>query len=167
MIRVGSGYDIHRLVPGRPLILGGVTIPHTHGLDGHSDADVLCHAMADAILGALGLPDIGHHFPNSDPACRGISSLLILERCRKLADEAGATLHNIDATLLAEAPKIQPHLAQMKANVAGALCLPAAAIGIKATTNERLGSIGRCEGMAAMAVACLDVPAAPPSLPSS
>ncbi len=163
MIRVGIGYDIHRLVPGLPLTLGGVLIPHTHGLDGHSDADVLCHAIADAVLGALGLPDIGHHFPNSDPACRGMSSLNILARCRELADAAGATLHNIDATLLAEEPRIQPHLTEMKARVSGALRVPAGAVGIKATTNERLGSIGRREGMAAMAVACLDLPTQQPS----
>lgn len=159
MIRVGCGYDIHRLAPGLPLKLGGVQIAHTHGLEGHSDADVLCHAIADAVLGALGLADIGHHFPNDDPSLRGMSSLLILEHCRKLAKDRGATLHNVDATLLAEQPKILPYLDEMKSLIAGALGLPPTAVGIKATTNERLGSIGRQEGMAAMAVACLDLPA--------
>lgn len=150
---IGIGYDVHRFAEGRPLVLGGVTIPHGRGLDGHSDADVLCHAIADAILGAMGLPDIGHYFPPGDPACKGISSLKILETCRNLAKEHGFTLINIDSTLIAEAPKILPHREAMKAKIAAALGIPAARVGIKATTNEAMGFIGRQEGIAAMAVA--------------
>lgn len=150
---IGIGYDIHRFAEGRPLVLGGVEIEHTHGLDGHSDADVLSHAIADAVLGALGLPDIGHHFPPGDPACAGICSLEILAKCAALAAETGATLVNIDSTLIAEAPKILPHREAMRHNIANALGIPPERIGIKATTNEMLGAIGRREGIAAIAVA--------------
>lgn len=150
---IGLGYDIHRFAEGRPLILGGVEIPHTHGLDGHSDADVLSHAIADAVLGALGLPDIGHWFPPGDPACAGISSLKILEKAAALAREHGHHIVNIDATLIAEAPKILPHREAMQARIGQALGLAPQRVGIKATTNEMLGAIGRREGMAAMAVA--------------
>lgn len=150
---VGIGYDIHRFVQGRPLILGGVEIAHTHGLDGHSDADVLSHAIADAVLGALGLPDIGHHFPPGDPACAGICSLEILATCREFAAKSGATVVNIDSTLVAEAPKILPHREAMRRNIADALGIAPERVGIKATTNEMLGAIGRREGIAAMAVA--------------
>jgi 2-C-methyl-D-erythritol 2,4-cyclodiphosphate synthase len=153
MIRTGIGYDVHRLVSGRPLILGGVTLPHAVGLDGHSDADVLCHAIADALLGSLGLPDIGHYFPPGDESIRGISSLEILRRIAAILAEAGATIHNVDATLIAERPKILPHVAAMKQNIAAALGLTPQQIGVKATTNERLGFLGREEGMAAMAIA--------------
>lgn len=153
--RVGIGYDIHRLEEGRPLVLGGVEIPSGKGLVGHSDADVLSHAMADAILGAAGLADIGHYFPNTDPAIAGISSLRILERAVAEAREAGWRLGNVDATLIAEKPKIAPYLAGMRSKLAGALALPENAVGIKATTNEGLGSLGRGEGMAAHAVAYL------------
>jgi 2-C-methyl-D-erythritol 2,4-cyclodiphosphate synthase len=149
----GLGYDIHRFIEGRPLVLGGVTIPHDRGLDGHSDADVLSHAIADAVLGALGLPDIGHYFPPGDPACAGICSLDILVRCRELAAEAGMTLINVDSTLIAEAPKILPHRDAMRTNIGTALGIPNERVGIKATTNEMLGAIGRREGIAAMAVA--------------
>ena len=149
----GIGYDIHRFTEGRPLVLGGVEIPHDRGLDGHSDADVLSHAIADAVLGALGLPDIGHYFPPGDPACAGIRSLDILAKCRRLAADAGMTLVNVDATLIAEAPKILPHRDAMRANIGTALGIPPARVGIKATTNEMLGAIGRREGIAAMAVA--------------
>jgi 2-C-methyl-D-erythritol 2,4-cyclodiphosphate synthase len=142
----------------RPLVLGGVVIPHPLGLDGHSDADVLCHAIADALLGAAGEPDIGHLFPNTDPSIRGISSLEILRRVRALLDEKSIRLHNIDATLIAEEPKISPHLALMKERVGAALGLPPARIGIKATTNESMGFLGRSEGMAALATACVDRP---------
>ena len=121
MIATGIGYDVHRLVVDRPLVLGGVVIPHPLGLDGHSDADVLCHAIADALLGAAGEPDIGHLFPNTDPSIRGISSLEILRRVRALLDEKSIRLHNIDATLIAEEPKISPHLALMKERVGAAL----------------------------------------------
>jgi 2-C-methyl-D-erythritol 2,4-cyclodiphosphate synthase len=158
MIATGIGYDVHRLVVDRPLVLGGEVIPHPLGLDGHSDADVLCHAIADALLGAAGEPDIGHLFPNTDPSIRGISSLEILRRVRALLDEKSIRLHNIDATLIAEEPKISPHLALMKERVGAALGLPPARIGIKATTNESMGFLGRSEGMAALATACVDRP---------
>lgn len=150
---IGIGYDVHRFKEGRPLVLGGVTIPHSHGLDGHSDADVLCHAIADAILGAMGLPDIGHYFPPTDPGCEGIYSLKILEKCRELASEQGCRLINVDSTLVAEAPKILPHREAMQARIATALGVPTARVGIKATTNETMGFVGRKEGIAAMAVA--------------
>ena len=156
MIATGIGYDVHRLVADRPLVLGGVEIPHPLGLDGHSDADVLCHAIADAILGAAGEPDIGHLFPNTDPTIRGISSLEILRRVRAVLEEKSIRLHNIDATLIAEEPKISPHLALMKERVGAALGLPPVRIGIKATTNESLGFLGRGEGMAALATASVD-----------
>jgi 2-C-methyl-D-erythritol 2,4-cyclodiphosphate synthase len=158
MIATGIGYDVHRLVADRPLVLGGVQIPHPLGLDGHSDADVLCHAIADAILGAAGEPDIGHLFPNTDPTIRGISSLEILRRVRAVLEEKSIRLHNIDATLIAEEPKIFPHLALMKERVGATLGLPPSRIGIKATTNESLGFLGRGEGMAALATACVDRP---------
>jgi 2-C-methyl-D-erythritol 2,4-cyclodiphosphate synthase len=154
---VGIGYDVHRFAEGRPLVLGGVTIPHTHGLEGHSDADVLCHAIADAILGAIGEADIGHHFPNTDPACRGMSSLEIVRRSVELAQAQGGRVRNIDASLIAEAPKIAPHLAAMKANLAVILALPERRVGIKATTNEKMGFVGRSEGIAAMAVASVEM----------
>ena len=153
MNRVGIGYDVHQFATNRPLILGGVTIPHSHGLQGHSDADVLSHAIADAVLGALGLPDIGYYFPPTDPSIEGISSLLILQKCRALAEEKDAEIVNIDSTLIAEAPKILPYRESMQSKIADALGLQPALIGIKATTNERMGFVGRGEGMAAMAVA--------------
>jgi len=158
MIATGIGYDVHRLVTGRPLILGGVEIPHPLGLDGHSDADVLCHAIADALLGAAGEPDIGHLFPNTDQSIRGISSLEILRRVRALLDEKSIAIHNIDSTLVAEEPRISPYLANMKELVGAAFNLPPARVGIKATTNETMGFLGRGEGMAAMATACVDRP---------
>lgn len=154
----GIGYDVHRFVDGRPLILGGVEIPHDQGLDGHSDADVLCHAIADAILGAIGDTDIGHHFPNTDPKIAGISSLEIVRKAAELVRQIGGKLVNIDSTLIAEAPKISPHLAAMKRNLALALALPERRVGIKATTNESLGFLGRREGIAAMAVASVMLP---------
>ncbi len=158
MTRTGIGYDVHRLVTGRRLILGGVDIPHVTGLEGHSDADVLCHAIADALLGAAGLPDIGHYFPPSDESIRGISSLEILRRVTALLTEKGAHINNLDATLIAERPKILPHVAEMKANIAAATGLRADCVGIKATTNEGMGFPGREEGMCAMAVACVEMP---------
>jgi len=154
----GIGYDVHQLVAGRPLVLGGVTIPHDRGLDGHSDADVLCHAIADAILGAVGERDIGHHFPNTDESIRGISSLEILRRVALIVTAHGGRITNIDSTLIAEAPKIGPHLNEMRQRLAGALGLPPARVGIKATTNEKLGFLGRAEGIAAMAVAGVECP---------
>ena len=157
MTTTGLGYDIHRFTAGRPLILGGVEIPHDRGLDGHSDADVLSHAIADAILGAIGEQDIGHHFPNTDPSIRGISSLKILEKAAALARQRGARLNNIDATLIAESPKIAPHILPMRERLAAALGLPAARVAVKATTNEGLGTLGRGEGIAALAIACVEI----------
>jgi 2-C-methyl-D-erythritol 2,4-cyclodiphosphate synthase len=158
MTLCGIGYDVHRFVEGRPLILGGVEIPHSHGLEGHSDADVLCHAIADAVLGAIGERDIGHHFPNTDDSIRGMSSLEIVRKAADLVRTQGGRVLNIDASLLAEAPKIAPHLASMKANLAPVLGLTPQRVGLKATTNERLGFIGRQEGIAALAVASVELP---------
>jgi 2-C-methyl-D-erythritol 2,4-cyclodiphosphate synthase len=156
MTRTGIGYDVHRLVEGRKLILGGVEIPHSLGLDGHSDADVLAHAVADALLGCIGGGDIGHHFPNTDESIRGISSLEILHRAVEVLTQAGARPVNVDATIIAEAPRITPHLAAMRKKLATALEMNEADVSIKATTNEQLGSIGRGEGIAAMAVATVE-----------
>ncbi len=156
MTRCGIGYDVHRLIAGRKLILGGVEIAHTHGLDGHSDADVLAHAIADAVLGAIGERDIGHHFPNTDESIRGLSSMKILRGVAAVLVKKKARLMNVDATLLAEAPKIAPHIPKMREEIARALKLPNERISIKATTNEGLGTIGRGEGMAAMAVASVE-----------
>jgi 2-C-methyl-D-erythritol 2,4-cyclodiphosphate synthase len=156
MTRSGIGYDIHRLAPGRKLVLGGVEIPHTVGLDGHSDADVLLHAIADALLGAVGLGDIGHHFPNSDESIRGISSIAILEGVAALLRKEKAAAVNVDATIIAEAPKIALHIPEMRKRIAQALSISERDVSIKATTNECLGSIGRGEGIAAMAVASVE-----------
>jgi 2-C-methyl-D-erythritol 2,4-cyclodiphosphate synthase len=160
MIRTGIGYDVHRLVEGRKLVLGGVEIPHDVGLDGHSDADVLCHAIADAVLGAAGLPDIGHFFPPGDESIRGISSLDILRRVAAELTKLNGRLHNVDASLVAERPKILPHVPLMKERIAEALGITPSQVGVKATTNEALGFLGRREGMAALATACVDVPLA-------
>lgn len=157
MTRCGIGYDAHRLVAGRKLILGGVEIPHSVGLEGHSDADVLAHAIADALLGAIGESDIGHHFPNTNEGIRGISSITILERVGQVLRAQQAKPINVDATLIAEAPKIAPHIAAMRENIARALGLKTTRVSIKATTNEGLGNIGRGEGMAAMAVASVEM----------
>jgi len=158
MNRVGIGYDVHPLVEGRKLFLGGIELAHDKGLEGHSDADVLIHALADAILGALGAGDIGHHFPNTDERWRGVSSLVFLEQIRDLLATRGAVLENIDASVIAEAPKIAPHLEKMKAKLGAALGIPAERVNLKATTNEKLGFAGRGEGIAAMAVACVTLP---------
>lgn len=155
---VGIGYDVHRLVPGRKLILGGVEIAHSLGLDGHSDADVLLHALADALLGAIGETDIGHHFPNTDESIRGISSLEILKKVAQILHAQQARVVNVDATLVAEAPKIGPHLSAIRTNIATALQLPERRVGVKATTNELLGFLGRGEGIAALAVAGVEQP---------
>jgi len=155
--RCGIGYDAHCLVSGRKLILGGVEISHHRGLEGHSDADVLSHAIADAILGALGAGDIGKHFPNTDEAIRGISSIEILRHVATIAAQKNARVVNVDATLLAEAPKISPHIPAMQEKIAAALGIRSDAISIKATTNEGLGAIGRGEGMSAIAVASVIV----------
>src|ERR1700744_745519 len=155
MNHVGIGYDIHRLVEGRKLILGGVEIAHAKGLDGHSDADVLSHAIADALLGAVGEKDIGHHFPNTDPQIKGIDSQEILRRVQAILTARQMAIVNIDCSLIAEAPKVSPHLQAMKAKLSETLQIPPQRIGVKATTNEGLGFIGRGEGIAAMAVACV------------
>jgi 2-C-methyl-D-erythritol 2,4-cyclodiphosphate synthase len=157
MIRTGIGYDIHRLAGGRKLILGGVEIPHSHGLEGHSDADVLSHAIADALLGAIGASDIGQHFPNTDESIRGISSIEILKRVTKLLTDKRARVINVDATLIAEAPKITPHVPAMRQKIADALSVSESDVSVKATTNEKLGPIGRGEGMAAIAIATIEV----------
>lgn len=163
MFRIGIGYDVHALVTGRELWLGGVRIPHTHGLDGHSDADALLHALCDALLGAAGLRDIGHYFKNTDPQWRGADSKLLLRESYRLVRAEGFRLGNLDATLIAEEPKINPHLEAMKAAIAFTLnevalenndeAITTFQIGIKATTNEGMGFAGRKEGIAAMAVA--------------
>lgn len=150
---VGIGYDVHRLIEGRKLILGGIEIPHDRGLDGHSDADVLTHAIADALLGAAGEKDIGHHFPNTDPSIKGIDSQEILRRVQAILTTRQLAIVNIDCSLIAEAPKVGAHLQAMKAKLSETLQIPAQHIGVKATTNEGLGFIGKGEGIAAMAVA--------------
>ena len=156
MIRCGIGYDVHRLAKGRKLILGGVEIAHSRGLEGHSDADVLSHAIADALLGAVGAGDIGQHFPNTDESIRGISSLEILKRVTKLLADKKARVINVDVSVIAEEPKIAPHIPAMRKTIAAAISLGESSISIKATTNERLGAIGRGEGIAAMAVATVE-----------
>jgi 2-C-methyl-D-erythritol 2,4-cyclodiphosphate synthase len=155
MSLVGIGYDVHRLIEGRKLILGGVEIPHHRGLEGHSDADVLTHAIADALLGAAGEKDIGHHFPNTDPSIKGIDSQEILRRVQAILTTKKLAIVNIDCSLIAEAPKVSPHLQAMRTRLSETLQIPPQRIGVKATTNEGLGFIGRGEGIAAMAVACI------------
>ncbi|PIR17812.1 MAG: 2-C-methyl-D-erythritol 2,4-cyclodiphosphate synthase [Deltaproteobacteria bacterium CG11_big_fil_rev_8_21_14_0_20_49_13] len=154
-MRVGIGYDIHRLVKGRKLILGGVEISHTHGLDGHSDADVIIHAIMDALLGAAALGDIGKHFPNTDAKYKGISSVELLKHVVKLITDHRSLITNIDAMVIAEAPKLAPHIEKMRENIAKACGIDIGQISIKSTTNEGVGFIGRNEGMAAQAVCLL------------
>jgi len=156
MVHVGIGYDVHALVAGRKLVLGGVEIPHTKGLDGHSDADALIHAICDAILGALGEPDIGHFFPNSDPRWKNAPSRIFLEEAAKQTAKRKGNIVNVDATLIAQQPKLYPHIAEMKKCIAAALGVSEKQIGIKATTNEHMGFIGREEGIAALAVAAIN-----------
>jgi 2-C-methyl-D-erythritol 2,4-cyclodiphosphate synthase len=158
MVHVGIGYDVHQLVAGRKLVLGGVEIPHAKGLDGHSDADALMHAICDAILGALGEDDIGHFFPNTDPRWKDVPSKIFLEEAARQVLQRNGRIVNVDATVIAQAPKIYPHIAAMKACIADALGVREAQIGIKATTNELMGFIAREEGIAAMAVASIDLP---------
>ena len=155
MFRIGFGYDVHRLVENRPLILGGVEIAHGLGLEGHSDADVLIHAVIDAILGALGAGDIGQHFPDTDPAYKGVSSLSLLKTTVDLMASKGFQLNNLDATVVAQAPKLAPYIKAMQKNVADLFTVPVDRINIKATTSERLGFCGRQEGMEAFAVASI------------
>jgi 2-C-methyl-D-erythritol 2,4-cyclodiphosphate synthase len=157
MTRCGIGYDVHRLAEGRKLILGGVEIAHSHGLEGHSDADVLSHAIADALLGAIGAGDIGQHFPNTDESIRGISSIEILKRVTELLTDKRARVLNVDATLIAETPKIIPHVAVMRQKIATAIDTSESNVSVKATTNEKLGPVGRGEGMAAIAIATIEI----------
>ena len=156
MYRSGIGYDTHRFAEGRKLMLGGVEVPHVRGLEGHSDADVLTHAIADALLGAIGERDIGHHFPNTEEAIRGISSLAILQTVGEILAEKKCRIVNVDATLIAEAPKIGPHLEAMRGKISAVLGIDVLRVGIKATTNEGMGALGRGEGMAALAVASVE-----------
>lgn len=152
-MRVGFGYDAHRFISGRPLILGGVEIPYSQGLAGHSDADVLAHALGDALLGAAGLGDLGRHFPDTDPAYRGISSLVLLRRIRELLAQAGYEPVNVDATVVAQRPKLAPFIPEMQRRLGQAVGLPPHLVNVKATTTEGMGFAGREEGIAAYAVA--------------
>lgn len=149
---------MHQFAEGRPLVIGGITIAHDRGLAGHSDADVLSHAIADAVLGAIGEPDIGYWFPHTDESIEGISSLKILEKAAELVSEKGGRIENIDATLIAEEPKIMPHATAMKEEIAAALGIGSSDVGIKATTNETMGFVGRGEGIAALASASIALP---------
>ena len=154
--RIGHGYDVHRLVDNRKLIIGGVSIPHTQGLLGHSDADVLSHAIADALLGAAGKRDIGFHFPDTDPRYLGVSSLYLLEEVLNILTDSGYCIGNIDCTLIAQAPKLSPYIEDMKNNIANALKISTNDINIKATTEEKLGFTGRKEGIAAHAISLIE-----------
>ena len=154
-MRIGYGYDVHKLVPGRPLILGGIEIPYELGLDGHSDADVLLHAISDAMLGAAALGDIGLHFPDTEAAWKGADSKKLLAEVNRLVREAGFQLANIDATVALQAPKLRPHIDSMRACIAELLALPVGAVSVKATTTEKLGFVGEGAGAAAHAVCLL------------
>jgi 2-C-methyl-D-erythritol 2,4-cyclodiphosphate synthase len=154
-VRTGIGYDVHRFAAGRPLMLGGIEIPHEQGLEGHSDADVLLHAITDALLGAAALGDIGTHFPPSDPAFRNASSDTFLTATRLMLESSAYAIDNVDCTLIAEAPRIQPYCRPMREAIAAALSLTVGQISVKATTNEGLGYIGRGEGIAALAIATI------------
>ena len=155
-MRIGHGYDVHRLVEGRPLILGGVHIPYEKGLLGHSDADVLLHAVSDALLGAAGLRDIGYHFPDTDPAYKGADSLELLRVVGQKVREAGYRVSNVDVTLIAQKPKVGPYIETMTQNIANALQLPLSRVNVKATTEEHLGFTGRLEGISCHAVCLLE-----------
>jgi 2-C-methyl-D-erythritol 2,4-cyclodiphosphate synthase len=155
MFRIGIGYDSHRLVEGRPLILGGEVVPHSAGLKGHSDGDALCHAITDAILGAAALGDIGRHFPDSDPQYKGANSLALLVRAVGIVHEAGYLVENVDAVVIAEWPKLAPHVDRIRARLAGALGVDAVAVSVKGKTNEGMGEVGQGEGLAVHAVALL------------
>jgi 2-C-methyl-D-erythritol 2,4-cyclodiphosphate synthase len=155
-MRIGNGYDVHRLVAGRKLILGGVDVPHTKGLLGHSDADVLLHALSDAILGAIGEGDIGRHFPDTDPTYKGADSIKLLRHVMALADAKGFRIGNVDATIVAQRPKLATFIPQMRLNIARALSTEEERVNVKATTTEELGFAGRGEGIAAYAVALLE-----------
>lgn len=155
-MRIGNGYDVHRLQQGRRLVLGGVEIEYPLGLEGHSDADVLLHAIGDALLGAAGLGDIGHHFPDSDERYRGISSLYLLEEIGNKLSEAGFTIINIDSTVIAQKPRLAPYIETMAQNIARVLHIKKGQVNVKATTTERLGFEGREEGISALAVALIE-----------
>lgn len=155
-MRIGHGYDAHRLTEGRKLVLGGVEIPYERGLDGHSDADVAAHAIMDALLGAAALGDIGRHFPPSDESLRGISSMELCRRTAALLSDAGWRIGNIDATIVAQAPKLAPHIEEMRKNLAAALGCDVSRVGVKATTEEHMGFTGRGEGIAAHAVCIIE-----------
>jgi 2-C-methyl-D-erythritol 2,4-cyclodiphosphate synthase len=154
-MRVGEGWDIHALVSGRPLVLGGVTIPHTHGLDGHSDADALAHAITDALLGAAGLGDIGRHFPDTDAAFRGADSLVLLAEAARRVRDAGWQVANVDSTIVAQAPKMAPHIPTMRERIAAALQLEPAQVNVKAKTAEQMGPVGEGRAIEARAVCLL------------
>jgi 2-C-methyl-D-erythritol 2,4-cyclodiphosphate synthase len=154
-MRIGHGFDVHRFALDRPLVIGGVDIPHTHGLEAHSDGDVLIHALCDALLGAAGLWDIGHHFPDNDPAFKNIDSRLLLKRVVADLHQLGWVIENIDATVIAQAPKLAPHIPAMKQHLADDLLVDVSAVNVKATTTERLGYEGRQEGISAHAVALI------------
>lgn len=157
-MRIGMGYDVHRLVEGRDLIMGGVKIPYEKGLLGHSDADVLLHAISDALLGAAALGDIGKHFPDTDPAFKGISSLLLLQKVGELIEEKGYLIENIDATIIAQAPKMRPHIDTMRENIARSLGISPEQVNVKATTEEGLGFTGSGEGISSQAICLLTSP---------
>ena len=155
-MRVGQGLDVHALVEGRKLVIGGVEIPHTHGLEGHSDADIVCHALCDALLGAAGMGDIGAHYPDSDNRYADVDSRVLLRDVAKKLAVGEWRVGNVDATIIAQAPRMAPHVPRMIGNIASDLGVPPAAINIKATTTERLGLVGRGEGIAAMAVVLIE-----------
>ena len=164
-MRVGFGYDVHAFVKDRLLVLGGVEIPHTHGLLGHSDADVLLHAICDALLGAAALGDIGRHFPDSDPVYKGISSLILFERTARLVREHGFEIGNIDSTLVLQTPRLAPHIPRMVENISNAAKMARSRINVKATTTEQMGFTGREEGVAAYAVVLLEDATSSPGTP--
>ncbi|MGF6757956.1 2-C-methyl-D-erythritol 2,4-cyclodiphosphate synthase [Paraburkholderia sp. GAS42] len=153
--RIGQGYDVHALVPGRPLIIGGVTVPYDRGLLGHSDADVLLHAITDALFGAAAMGDIGRHFPDTDERFKGANSRVLLRECAKRVTDAGFVIGNVDSTVIAQAPKLAPHIDAMRANIAEDLNLPLDRVNVKAKTNEKLGYLGRGEGIEAQAAVLL------------
>ncbi|MDC1152521.1 2-C-methyl-D-erythritol 2,4-cyclodiphosphate synthase [Nitrospinaceae bacterium] len=155
IIRIGNGYDVHQLVSGRKLILGGVNVPHSKGLDGHSDADALLHALCDALLGAVGAGDIGKHFPDSDPKWKGISSIILLEQVTEICRDKGFEIANVDTIIVAQKPKLTLFFPEMEKNIAQAMAIDIGQINIKATTTEKLGFVGKEEGIAAYAVALL------------
>ena len=157
-MRIGTGYDVHKLVEGRKLIMGGVEIPYEKGLLGHSDADVLVHAIMDALLGAAALGDIGKHFPDTDPKYKGADSLMLMREVKRILSDEGYEIENVDSTIIAQAPKMKPHIEAMRRNIAEALQIDISQVSVKATTEERLGFTGRGEGISAQAVALITSP---------